>query len=150
MRIEIAVRRTQPNGESPALGCVYSLAAPWLAERARAGATTAAQLKHAHSYDPLSTAVLTEWAAFEGGNAGVKLFRDALALEPTNAGIWYDLASYYAAGGDWKNAYFALSNAYRYDPYGLAGRTCGLASEIRHKAIGTKRGPATCPIAGSR
>ena len=24
MRIEIAVRRTQPNGESPALGCVYS------------------------------------------------------------------------------------------------------------------------------
>ena len=130
-----------------ALGCVYSLTAPWLAQRIQA--TSASDLKRAHDYDPLSTNVLTEWAVFEGGNRGVKLFRDALALEPTNASVWYDLASYYAASSDWKNAYFALSEAYRYDPYGLAGRTCGLAAEIRHKAVGTKAGASTCPAAGS-
>lgn len=132
-----------------ALGCVYSLAAPWLAERAQASATTVAELKRAHSYDPLSTQVLTEWAAFEGGNRGVELFRDALALEPTNASVWYDLASYYAASEDWGHAYQALTKAYAYDPYGLAGRTCGLAAQIRHKAAGTKPGPAICPAAGS-
>src|SRR4051794_9502933 len=130
-----------------ALGCVYSLAAPWLADRIVP--TSLADLKRAHSYDPLSTNVLTEWAVFTGGNRGVQLFRDALALEPTNASIWYDLASYYAASSDWDNAYFALSKAYQYDPYGLAGRTCGLAAQIRHKAIGAKPGPATCPAAGS-
>jgi hypothetical protein len=130
-----------------ALGCVYSLAAPWLADRIVP--TSVADLKRAHSYDPLSTTVLTRWAFFEGGNRGVKLFRDALALEPTNASVWYDLASYYAGSNDWDNAYFALSKAYEYDRYGLAGRTCGLAAEIRHKAIGTKPGPAICPTAGS-
>ena len=80
----------------------------------------------------------------------MKLFRDALALEPTNANLWYDLATYYAASNDWDHAYFALSKAYEYDRYGLAGRTCGLAAEIRHRAIGAKPGPATCPAAGSR
>lgn len=128
-----------------ALGCIYSLAAPWLADRAQASATTAAQLKHAHSYDPLATGILTEWAVFVGGNGGVKLFRDALALEPTNANIWFDLASYYAANEDWDNAYHALSQAFRYDPYGPAGQ-CGLADQIRRK-VGVK---TTCRGAGSQ
>ena len=80
--------------------------------------------------------MLTEWAVFEGGNRGVKLFRDALALEPTNANVWYDLASYYAASESWENAYQALSKAFAYDPYGLAGQ-CGLAAQIRRK-VGIK------------
>jgi len=93
-------------------------------------------LARAHKYDPLATGILTEWAAFVGGNGGVKLFRDALALEPTNANVWFDLASYYAANGDWTNAYAALSRAFKYDPYGPAGQ-CGLAAQIRRK-VGIK------------
>jgi hypothetical protein len=125
-----------------ALGCVYSLAAPWLADRIQP--TSIANLKRAHSYDPLSTSVLTEWAFFEGGNRGVKLFRDAIALEPTNSNVWFDLATYYAQSGDWKNAYGALSKAFQYDPYGPAGQ-CGLAEQIRRK-VGVK---TTCRGAGS-
>jgi hypothetical protein len=41
-----------------ALGVVYSLAAPWLADRQLASATTIADFKRAHTYDPLSTFVL--------------------------------------------------------------------------------------------
>jgi O-antigen ligase len=128
-----------------ALACVYSLAAPWLADRAYASADTAADLKRAHGYNPLSTQILTEWGAFEGGNQGLQRFRDAVALEPTNPNVWYDLASYYAGSGSWVNAYRALSKAFTYDPYGPAGQ-CGLAAQIRRK-VGIK--VSSCRGAGS-
>ncbi len=48
-----------------ALACVYSLTAPWLAQRQLATATTAAQVEHARTYDPLSVDALLELAAFE-------------------------------------------------------------------------------------
>jgi len=126
-----------------ALGCVYSLAAPWLGQRAEASATSAADLKRAHGYDPLSTSVLAEWATFEGGRRGEQLYRQALSLEPTNAGLWYDLGAFYSAAGDWLHAVRAFDKAYAYDPFGLAGRKCGLAAEAYAKA-GGKPVPASC------
>jgi hypothetical protein len=111
-----------------ALGCVYSLAAPWLSQRAEARL----HLESAHSYDPLSTSVLTLQAALADGRQAERLYRDALALEPTNSNIWLELAQFYAENGDWTNAYRALTRAYRYDPLGPAGQ-CGLAQQIRLK-----------------
>ena len=82
-----------------ALGVVYSLGAPWLAQRALASATTIAQVKRAHSYDPLSTDALTEWAALrdaQGDTFGaLKLYRDAVALEPESSDTWWALGSFY-------------------------------------------------------
>ena len=111
-----------------ALGCVYSLAAPWLSQRAEAKL----HLESAHSYDPLSTNVLTLQAALADGREAERLYQDALALEPTNSSLWLELARFYAENGSWTNAYRALTRAYRYDPLGPAGQ-CGLAQQIRLK-----------------
>ena len=133
-----------------ALGCVYSLAAPWLAQRAVAKATTLSQLKRAHSYDPLNTQIITEEAVFFEATAprtAERYYRDAIALEPTNAEVWLELATFYAENGAWEDAYKALSKAYAYDPAGPAGQ-CGLARQIRHK-VGirtTCRGAGLAPI----
>jgi hypothetical membrane protein len=126
-----------------ALGCVYSLAAPWLAQRAEAKATFSA-LKHAHSYDPLNTQIITEEAAFAPTlRASQRYYRDAIALEPTNAAVWLELTTFYADNHAWQLAYTALSKAYRYDPTGPAGQ-CGLARQIRRK-VGVS---ASCRGAG--
>lgn len=124
-----------------ALACVYSLAAPWLAERAYASL----HLKQAHAYDPLNTSVLTLEAAFAQGRQAERLYDDALALEPANASLWFELAQFYAGNKAWKPAYQALSKAYVYDPYGPAGQ-CGVASVIRRRAGAPA---ATCRGAGS-
>ena len=126
-----------------ALACTYSLAAPWLADRAWASATTMAELRQAHSYDPLSTRILSAQAELAGGREAVRFYRDALALEPTNSALWLDLARFYAQARDWTNAYRALLRAYRYDPFGPAGQ-CGLAQQIRLK-VGVR---ASCLGAG--
>jgi tetratricopeptide (TPR) repeat protein len=124
-----------------ALGCVYSLAAPWLADRAEASL----HFDRAHTYNPLSTRILTEQAAFaRTPRRAERYYRDAVSLEPTNAELWYELAQFYADNGRWLFAYRALSRAYTYDPYGLAGRCNGLAAEIRRKV----NAPSSCPAGG--
>ncbi len=78
------------------LGGIYSLAAPWLAQRQLASAASVAQVKHAHAYDPLSTDVLTEWAAFEevlSPERALQLYRDAVSLEPENSTSGSSLAT---------------------------------------------------------
>jgi cytochrome c-type biogenesis protein CcmH/NrfG len=127
-----------------ALGCVYSLAAPWLAQRAEAKATTLSAFAHAHSYDPLNTQIITDEAAFAPTlRAAQRYYRDAITLEPTNAAVWLELTTFYAENHAWELAYKALSKAYRYDPKGPAGQ-CGLAHQIRRK-VGVR---ATCRGAG--
>jgi hypothetical protein len=124
-----------------ALGCVYSLAAPWLADRSEASL----HFDRAHTYNPLSTRILTEQAAFaRTPRQAERYYRDAVSLEPTNAELWYELAQFYADNGRWLFAYRALSKAYTYDPYGLAGRCNGLASQIRRKV----NAPSSCPAGG--
>lgn len=122
-----------------ALGCVYSLAAPWLSERA----LTRFHLQQAHSYDPLATAPLAYEAGLAKPREAERLYRQALALEPTNSELWLELTRLYAENGSWVNAYRALTHAYRYDPLGPAGQ-CGLAQQIRLK-VGVR---STCRGAG--
>jgi O-Antigen ligase len=128
-----------------ALGCVYSLAAPWLAQRAEASATTLGQFNRAHNYDPLNPQILLERAAFQNLRDAERSYRDAVKLEPTNANLWLELATFYAQNGAWADAYAALSRAFRYDPLGPAGQ-CGLAQQIRRK-VGVR---TTCRGAGLR
>lgn len=135
-----------------ALGGVYSLAAPWLAQRTLATATASTQYSKAHGYDPLSTDVLSEWAATEAvaGNLkrALKLYRDEVALEPENGNTWYDLGAFLYDEGDMPRAYAALSNAWRYDPQGPAGIPCGLLDQARHNVLGTW--PPSCPRGSPR
>jgi len=134
-----------------AIAGVYSLAAPWLAEREVASAATVAAFKRAHSYDPLSTLVLSEWATLEEASGNLrqatKLYRQEVSLEPQNGSTWYDLGSFYWRHGAAKLAYDALVKSYTYDSQGPAGVPCGLLDQARHTVLGVW--PASCPR-GSR
>ena len=121
-----------------ALAGVYSLAAPWLAQRQLAHASDVAGVKRAHTYDPLSTDALVEWATFEAAAGNLKkaesLYRDATALEPENAGTWYQLGAFYYGLKLWRPAYDALNTAYTYDRFGPASIRCGLLDKARWNA----------------
>jgi hypothetical protein len=122
-----------------ALAGIYSLAAPWLAQR-ELPATSLAQAKRAHSYDPLSVTALMDWAAWEdaaGHTArAAQLYRDAVAREPENAQTWYQLGVFYFNYKAWGLAYDALNNAYTYDRFGKWSTKCGLLDQARTRATG--------------
>jgi hypothetical protein len=130
-----------------ALAGIYSLGAPWLAQRTLATATTAADAQRAHSYDPLSTTALTDWAAFEDAaghtQRAEQLYEQAVNQEPENSETWYALGSFYSYHGEWPLAYFALSTAWKYNRFGPAGTPCGLLDQARHKALHVW--PSSCP-----
>ncbi len=135
-----------------ALGAVYSLAAPWLSDRQLASATTIADFKRAHTYNPLSTLALSEWATLEDATGNLrqaqKLYRQEVSLEPENGSTWYDLGRFYWEHGAWQQAYDAFDKSYRYDSQGPAGVPCGLLDQARHKVLGVW--PASCPRGSPR
>jgi O-Antigen ligase len=129
-----------------ALGAIYSLGAPWLAQRQLTTATTLAQVKRAHAYDPLSTDVLTEWAAFEEASDPVRaeqLYRDAISLEPENATVWFEYGDFFWDERLWRQAYLAYSTSWQDDRFGPAGVPCGRLDQARHKVLGVW--PPSCP-----
>jgi cytochrome c-type biogenesis protein CcmH/NrfG len=74
-----------------AFGVVYSLTAPWLAERAWARGTEAGA-RQAHSYDPLSVDALTLLATYAEQSdlkSALHYYGEAVNLEPQNATTWY-------------------------------------------------------------
>jgi hypothetical protein len=121
-----------------ALAGIYSLAAPWLAQR-DLPAVSLAQAKQAHSYDPLSVDALMQWAAWEDAGRhtarAAELYREAVAREPENAETWYALGAFYFDYKQWRLAYEALNNSYTYDRFGPASRRCGLLDQARTKAF---------------
>ena len=128
-----------------ALAAFYSLAAPWLAQRQLASAASAADVKRAHAWDPLSTRVLMIWAAYEDADPlrAQQLYQQAVSLEPENSETWYALGQFYADHGAWKLAYEAFSKAWTYNRFGPTGTPCGPLDQARHKAQGTW--PPSCP-----
>jgi len=129
-----------------ALAGIYSLAAPWLAQRQLATGTRAGA-QRAHSLDPLSTEALTDWAAFEDGAGHLRhaesLYRRAVSLEPQSGETWYALGKFYFDHAAWKLAYTALDQAWRYDRFGPAGQPCGPLDRARHRVFGVW--PPSCP-----
>ena len=125
-----------------ALAAVYSLAAPYLAQRDLVN-LTAASAKRAHSFDPLSTDALTDWAAFESPTRAEQLYRDALALEPQNSNLWFEAGDFYWSERLWTQAYLAYSEAWHFDKYGPAGTPCGQLDQARYKVL--KVWPPSCP-----
>jgi len=128
------------------LAAVYSLAAPWLAQRQLANAATLPQVKRAHTFDPLSTDVLTEWAAFETAvdpNRALQLYRDAVSLEPGNAATWTALGDFFWDFHRWAEAYLAYSRAWHDDKFGPMGVPCGRLDQARHKVL--RVWSASCP-----
>jgi O-antigen ligase len=122
-----------------ALAIVYSLAAPWLANRQLATASTVAQVKHARSYDPLSVDALLELAALEAANGNpsgaLQHYTDAVKLEHENAPALYELGAFYFKYKQWALAYDALNSSYTYDRFGPASKKCGLLDQARAKAF---------------
>jgi hypothetical protein len=121
-----------------ALAAVYSITAPWLAQRQLASASTAAQVKHARTYDPLSVVALLELAAFETATSppsALGHYLDAVKLEPENAEAWFQLGSFYFSYKEWQLAYEALNNSYTYNRFGPASKKCGLLDQARTKAF---------------
>jgi tetratricopeptide (TPR) repeat protein len=128
-----------------AAAAVYSLAAPWLAQRAIA----AGDYAEAHRYDPLSTEALSLLAASSSNlEQAAKLYRDEVALEPENGYTWYDLGSFYYANGAYGLAYQALSQSWKWFPQGPAGKPCGLLDQARHKVF--RVWPPSCPRGSPR
>ncbi len=145
--VEPAPRRTllAAAAVAVALAGVYSLAAPWLADRQLATASTAADVKRAHSTNPLSVDALLEYATFVDAQGNLeqanKLYSDAVDLEPQNARTWYALGAFYFEHKYWRLAYDALNNSYTYDRFGKAAEPCGLLDRARWNAgfrFGTK------------
>jgi O-antigen ligase/polysaccharide polymerase Wzy-like membrane protein len=128
-----------------ALGACYSLAAPWLAQRQLATASSVADMKRAHSWDPLSTDVLVDWAALEDAHPlrAESLYLQAVSLEPQSSSTWFLLGTFYAENNAWKLAYDAFSKAWTYDRFGPAGIPCGSLDQARHEALGVW--PPSCP-----
>jgi hypothetical protein len=140
-----------------ALAGLYSLAAPWLAQRQLAAAAGAiaqnrlpaavAAAKRAHGYDPLSTQALADWATYvdiQGDPLEAeKLLRQEVSLEPGNSSTWLDLGDFYSSHEAWKLAYRAYSKAWALNRFGPAGIPCGVLDQARHKALGTW--PPSCP-----
>ena len=130
-----------------AVVAVYSLAAPWLAQRQLASALTVADAQQAHTYDPLSTQVLEDWAALEDASGNVlraqQLYEQAVSLEPKNGDTWFELGAFYWYHHAWDKAYAALSRSWADDRQGPAGKPCGLLDQARHKALGVW--PPSCP-----
>jgi hypothetical protein len=126
-----------------AAAAVYSLAAPWLARRELA----AVRPQKAHSYDPLNTQALIDWAAMEDARGNVlhaaTLYNDAVALEPESYDTWYALGLFYADHGAWQRAYEAFGKSWTYNRFGPAGEPCGMLDQARHKATG--RWAPNCP-----
>jgi hypothetical protein len=119
-----------------ALAVSYSVAAPWLADRAYARGTEAGA-NRALSYDPFSIDALALLAAYEEPSnpaAALDHLEQAVRLEPENALTWYDLGSFYARHKLWRLAYDALNNSYTYDRFGAAARPCGLLDLARLRA----------------
>jgi tetratricopeptide (TPR) repeat protein len=139
------------------LAAVYSLSAPWLSQRqlnaaadALAGnrlAAAVAAAKQAHSWDPLSTQALADWAAYvdlQGDPLKAEsLFAQEVSLEPESSATWLDLGSFYAYHRSWRNAYDAFDKAWKLDRFGPAGIACGGLDQARHRVFHIW--PPTCP-----
>lgn len=138
------------------LGVVYSLAAPWLADRRVGAAISAAEkgnvagwiaaAKEAHSLNPLSVDPLFYWASAETARqtrasriqAG-RLYQQATQLEPRNPDTWYQLGLYELNTLDAPQAAFRdLNHSYTLDPFGPLGQPCSPLDLARRKAEGKK------------
>lgn len=137
------------------LGSLYSLTAPWLADRRVEAAYDAIaegryaaaveRARDARSFDPLSIEPLHAWALAEAarGNRAEALYRYRLAVElqPENSTTWYALGAYELELGLYRRAYRDLDLAYGLDRYGPAGIPGGLLDQARAKVGGAPPAP---------
>jgi O-antigen ligase len=129
------------------LAVLYSLTAPWLADRKvedayaalgdgdAAAAVSAA--RQAHQLNPFSTQPLWAWALADtvrGDVAGaVRRYRDATELQPENSETWYSLGAYEYRLGRYRSALRHLDRAWGLDRFGPAGIHGGLLDQARAK-----------------
>jgi tetratricopeptide (TPR) repeat protein len=137
-------------GGAACLAVLYSLTAPWLADRRVDDAYTAidrgdpvaaiSAAREAHDLDPLSLDPLFVWALADevrGDSAGaLDRYRERTRLQPENSDAWYDLGAYQFELGSYEDAYDSLNRAYGLDRFGPAGLPGGLLDQVRAKLEG--------------
>jgi O-antigen ligase len=132
------------------LGVLYSVTAPWLAQRRVevayeaiaendvAGAVSAA--RQARDLNPLSVEPLWAWALADARRSDpsrtLRRYTDATELQPENSDTWFALGAYELGIGRFRDAYVHLDRAYGLDPYGPAGLPGGLLDQARAKVEG--------------
>jgi hypothetical protein len=133
-----------------ALGALYSLGAPWLAERRVDEAYAAidrqdipeavAKARSARRLNPLSYepywAMAGAALAVGDDRAALLAYEKAAVLQPENAETWYALGEYLFETGRFARACYALDLAYRLDPRGPAGEPGGLLDQVKKKLPG--------------
>src|SRR5436190_4276586 len=126
------------------LAAVYSLFAPWYANRRFNdgldavsrfdidGARTA--LSDAHKLNPLAVDPIQCLAAVDehGDERNAEtLYLLATRREPLNPDTWYELGAFYMRRHRWRDAYDALNRSYSLNRFGLVGRKGGLLDLAR-------------------
>jgi len=132
------------------LAALYSVTAPWLAdrrvddvyeaiERSDLDAALSAA-REAHDLDPLSPepywAAAAVYQAAGDVDRAVAEYERAAILQPEYSTTWYLLGAYELRVGRYERAYRNLDWAYGLDPYGPAGEPGGLLDQAREKAGG--------------
>jgi tetratricopeptide (TPR) repeat protein len=139
-----------------ALGIIYSLAAPWLANRRVDDATVAidhgdlaaavSAARDARSLNPVSLDPLFVEAAAQAARGqlrpAARLYLKATDLEPRNSETWYQLGRFELLNGAPRAAYRDLNQAYTLDRFGPVGDPCGLLDRARAQVEGKK---LSCP-----
>ena len=132
------------------LGVLYSLTAPWLAQRRVEAAYEAiaendvaravSAARQARDLNPLSVEPLWAWALADARTSDpsrtLRRYTDATKLQPKNSDTWFALGAYELGIGRFRDAYVHLDRAYGLDPYGPAGLPGGLLDQARAKVEG--------------
>jgi tetratricopeptide (TPR) repeat protein len=132
-----------------ALAALYSLTSPWLAVNRVAAAYAAIErnkpdealtdARSARAFNPLSVDALFVQALVDTNAKALKLYRQAVDLEPTNPETWYQLGAFELYIKRPRDAYRDLNHSYTLDSYGPASLKGGALDQARCKID-----PATC------
>jgi cytochrome c-type biogenesis protein CcmH/NrfG len=132
------------------LASLYSLGAPWLAERrvdesyaALDGnqiATAISKARSANRLNPFSYQphwALAGAALVAGDSSAARVeYEKAAILQPENSETWYVLGQYEVRTGRFVRACYALDLAYRLDPRGPPGKPGGLLDQVKKRLPG--------------
>ena len=116
-----------------ALAVALSLLSPWFSQQRFEASLTAyqhrdvgaslADVRDAHSYDPLALEPLLWWAGLKGATGDLpeakRLYRKAVRLQPKNAEVWYEFGLFELQVDCFPlRAYEYLNRSYTLDPFG--------------------------------
>ena len=129
-----------------ALAAALSLLSPWLSQQRLEASLTAyqhrdfgvslADVREAHSYNPLALEPLLWWAGLRGATGDIpgakRLYQKAVDLQPKNSEVWYEYGLFELQVDCFPlRAYQYLNRSYTLDPFGPTSRKGGALDKAR-------------------